>query len=144
MTDAFTWEVIMLKTFLDKVITSDIAYTILVYNNSKEVWEELHIRVNSKTDDKRKKTTQKQKPKYHEGRWKRLQRYGDGWTDNGHEYYQELLGIFRNLKSSDVWKTLQDHWKMYQTKHYNKSDTSQDDNLRRNVRKVMKKIGGQQ
>jgi hypothetical protein len=42
-----------------------------------------------------------------------------------------LLGIFRNLKSSDVWKTLQDHWKIYQTKYYNKSDTSQDDNLRR-------------
>ena len=40
----------------------------------------------------------------------------------------ELLGIFRNLKSSDVWKTLQDHWKMYQRKHYNKSDSSQDDN----------------
>ena len=42
-----------------------------------------------------------------------------------------MLGIFRNLKSSDVWKTLQDHWKIYQTKYYNKSDTSQDDNLRR-------------
>jgi hypothetical protein len=60
-----------------------------------------------------------------------MHRFGDGWTDNGREYYQELLGIFRNLKSSDVWKTLQDHWKMYQRIHYNKSDTSQDDNLRR-------------
>jgi hypothetical protein len=30
--------------------------------------EELQIRVNSKTDDKRKKAVQKQKPKYHEGR----------------------------------------------------------------------------
>jgi hypothetical protein len=111
---------------------SDIAYTTLVYKNSKEVWEEeLQIMVNSKTDDERKKATRKQKPKYHEGRGKRLQRYRDGWTDNGQEYYQELLGIFRNLKSSDVWKTIQDHWKMYQMMHYNKSDTSQDDNLRR-------------
>ncbi len=74
---------------------------------------------------------QKQKPMYHEGRGKRLQRYGDGWTDNGRECCQELLGTFRYLKSSDVWKTLQDHWKMYQMNHYNKSDTSQDDNLRR-------------
>ncbi len=42
-----------------------------------------------------------------------------------------MLGIFRNLKSIDVWKTLQDHLTMYQRKHYNKSDTSQDDDLRR-------------
>ncbi len=93
--------------------------------------EELQIRVNSKTDAERKKTMRKQKNKYHEGRGKRLRRYGDGWTGNGREYYQELLGIFRNLKSSDVLKTLQDHWKMYQRKHYSKSDTSQDDYLRR-------------
>jgi hypothetical protein len=33
--------------------------------------------------------------------------------------------------SSDVCKTLQDHWKMYQKRHYDKGDTSQDDNLRR-------------
>jgi hypothetical protein len=48
------------KTFLDKVTASDISYTILVYENSKEVWEEeLQIRVNSKTKDKRKKAMQK-------------------------------------------------------------------------------------
>ncbi len=34
------------------------------------------------------------------------------------EYYQELLRIFKELKSSDVWNTLQDHWKLYQKKHY--------------------------
>ena len=120
------------KTFMDKVTASDISYTILVYENSKEVWEEeLQIRVKSMSEDERKKATRKQKPKYHEGRGKRLQRFGDGWTDNGRKYYQELLGIFRNLKSSDVWKTLQDHWKMYQREHYNKSDSSKDDDLRR-------------
>jgi hypothetical protein len=58
------------------------------------VWEdELQIRVNSMTDDKRHKATRQQKPKYHEGRGKHLQRYMDGWTDNGQEYYQELLGF---------------------------------------------------
>jgi hypothetical protein len=59
------------KTFLDKVTASDISYMILVYKNSKEVWEEeLQIRVNSKTEDERKKGTRKQNPKYHEGRGK--------------------------------------------------------------------------
>jgi hypothetical protein len=28
------------KTFLDKILALDIAFTILVYENSKEVWEE--------------------------------------------------------------------------------------------------------
>jgi len=38
-----------------------------------------------------------------------------------------LLGIFKNLKLSDVWNTLQDYWRMYQKKHYNKGNDIQDD-----------------
>ncbi len=30
--------------------------------------------------------------------------------------------IFEELKSSDVWNTLQDHWKLYQKKHYARDD----------------------
>jgi hypothetical protein len=42
------------KTFLDKVTASDIAYTILVYKNTKEVWEEdLQIKASSRTDEER-------------------------------------------------------------------------------------------
>ena len=116
------------KTFLDKVTASDIAYTVLVYENSNEVWkEELKIRAISTTDDERRKATREKKPRYHEGRGKRLKRYGDGWTDHGREYYQQLLGIFKNLKSSDVWNTLQDYWKLYQKKQYNKGNDNQVD-----------------
>jgi len=51
------------KTFLDKVSASDIAYTILVYENSKEVWkEELQIRANSRTDDERRTATREKNP----------------------------------------------------------------------------------
>ena len=52
-----------------------------------------------------------------------------GWLDRDHgwEYYQQLLGIFENLKSSAVWNTLQDYWKMYQKKQYNKGNDIQDD-----------------
>ncbi len=64
------------------------------------------------------------KPNYHVGGEKHLKRFGNGWTNNGWEYYQELLRIFKELKSSDVWNTLQDHWKMYQKKH-----NARDDNL---------------
>jgi hypothetical protein len=40
----------------------------------------------------------------------------------GQEHYQELLRIFKELKASDVRNTLQDHWKLYQTKHYARDD----------------------
>jgi hypothetical protein len=92
------------------VTASDIAYTILVYENSKEVWEEeWHIEKSISDDIQRKQATCHKKPKYHEGREKQLKRYGDGWTNIEWEYYQELLGTFKKLKSSDVWKTLEDH-----------------------------------
>ena len=47
-----------MKTFLNKVTASDIAYTILVYENSNKVWkEELQIRAMSTMDDERHKAT---------------------------------------------------------------------------------------
>jgi hypothetical protein len=50
------------KTLLDKVTASDIAYTILVYENSNEVWkEELQIRATSTTNDDRRKATREKK-----------------------------------------------------------------------------------
>jgi hypothetical protein len=111
------------KTFLDKVTASDIAYTILVYENTKEVWaEDLQIKASYKTDKERCNATHLKKPKYHVGRGKHLKKFGNGWTDNGQEYYQELLMIFKELKSSDVWNTLQDNWKLYQKKHYTRDD----------------------
>ncbi len=40
-----------------------------------------------------------------------------------------MLGILKNLKSSDVWNTLQDYWKLYQKKQYNKGNDNQDDDI---------------
>ncbi len=72
------------KTFLDKVTASDIAYTILVYENSKEVWEEeVQIKASNKNDEERRNAMHYKKPKYHVGQGKHLKRFGDGWTDNG-------------------------------------------------------------
>jgi hypothetical protein len=42
------------KTVLDKVTASDIAYTILVYENTKEVWEEeVQIKARYKNGEER-------------------------------------------------------------------------------------------
>jgi hypothetical protein len=77
------------KTFLDKVTASDIAYIILVYENTKEVWEEdLQIKAISRTDEERHNAMHHKKPKYHIGRGKHLKRSGDGWTNYGQRYYQ--------------------------------------------------------
>jgi hypothetical protein len=72
------------KTFLDKLTASDIAYTILVYENTKEVWEEeVQIMARYKTDKERCNAAHHKNPKYHVGRGKHLKRFEDGWTDNG-------------------------------------------------------------
>jgi hypothetical protein len=64
------------------------------------VWEEdLQIKASSRTDEEH-NTMHHKKPKYQVGRGKRLKRFGNGWTDNGREYYQELLRIFKELKST--------------------------------------------
>ncbi len=117
-----------MKTFLDKVTAPDITYLILVNENTKKVWEEdLKIKVSSRTDEERCHAMGHLKSKYHEGGGKHLKRFGNGWTDNGWEYYQELLRILKELKPSDVWKTRQDHWKLYQKKHYARDDNQDED-----------------
>jgi hypothetical protein len=40
-----------------------------------------------------------------------------------------LLGIFKDLKSSDIWETLQEYWKLYQKKQYARGH-NQDYDLR--------------
>ncbi len=51
------------KIFLDKVTASDIAYTILVYENTKEIWEEdLQIKASYKTDEERRNAMHHKNP----------------------------------------------------------------------------------
>ncbi len=83
----------------------------------------MQINASCRTDEERHNAIHHNKPKYHVGRGKHLKRFGGGWTNNGQEYYQELLRIFMELKSSDVvWNTLQDNCKLYQKKHYARDD----------------------
>ncbi len=51
------------KTFLDKVTASGIAYTILVYENTKEVWEEeVQIKASYKNDEERRNAMHHKNP----------------------------------------------------------------------------------
>ena len=40
-----------------------------------------------------------------------------------------MLGNFKILKPSDLWNKVQDHWKLYQKKQYNKEHDNQDDDI---------------
>ena len=127
------------KTLLNKILALDIAYTILVYETSKEVWEvKLLINARAKMDKERKNAEQPHNPRYHKGRGKCLKRYVNGWTEEGRKYYQELLKTFQDLKSSVFWdESLQGYWNEYQIRNYGKtrvdynnkeSDINEDDN----------------
>lgn len=111
------------KTLLDKLTSSDIAYTILVYENTREVWEEeLAIKASEMTDEEKKNTIRQRRPKFHEGRGKRLKKCADGWTTEGRVYYKNLMSIFKSLiYENDVWNTLQQHWRTYQLKCYGRN-----------------------
>lgn len=107
------------KTLLDRITPSDIAYTILVFENSRSVWEEeLSIKGRYKTREERKNAPRNAQPVYHAGRGHRIQKYCDGWTDNGRFYYKELVKTFRDLKNDEIWDTFQKHWQSYQVKYY--------------------------
>ncbi len=55
----------------------------MIYENTKEVWEEeLKIKASYKNDEERHDAMHHKKPKYHVGRGKCLNRFGNGWTDN--------------------------------------------------------------
>ncbi len=63
---------------------SDIAYTILAYENTKELWEE-DLQIKAAPGLTRRVIMQCiiKKTKYHVGRGKHLKRFVNGWTDNG-------------------------------------------------------------
>ncbi len=51
--------------------------------------------------------------------------------------------IFKELKSSDIWNTLQDHWKLYQQKQFSRDDDQVEElkEPEENVRQVTKMTG---
>lgn len=100
------------KTLLDKLTDSDIAYGALTYENSKPVWDE-QIKVKGMSDAEKEVYTETAMQKYHK-KSKKLQLYKDGWTNEGKEYYKELLKGLNDVRSNDVlFGALKNHWKSY-------------------------------
>ena len=108
------------KTLLDRVTESDIAYGLLVYENSYDVWKEEIVKLNTcATKEEKKSFKHVAQNKYHVQRGTRLPLYADGWTPEGHNHFGTLCGEVRAMmKSNELWSTLQAHWKTYIAKHH--------------------------
>jgi hypothetical protein len=82
------------KTLLNKLTSSDIAYSILVYENSVDVWKEEARLMKENPGGRRKETLRSNeltaKVRYHWPRGKRIPFGWDGWTAKGKEYYEDL------------------------------------------------------
>jgi hypothetical protein len=91
------------KTLLDRITPSDIAYTIILYENSINVWsEELEIKATSKTKEERQSARRHQKPRYHNVSGKRIKCYSGGWSNAGKQYYTELHKQYKTLEESQM------------------------------------------
>ena len=89
------------KTLFDKITALDIAYSVLVYESSVEVWkEEIQRSRACKTAKERKEFPMMEVLKYHVKRGTRIPLFQDGWTKEGRCYYQQLCNKFRILLTS--------------------------------------------
>ncbi len=88
------------KTFLDKMTASDIAYTILVYENTKEVWEEdLQIKASNKNDEERRNAMHHKKTQVSCRKGKASQKVWQ-WLDR--QWTRVLLRIGHDLQGTQV------------------------------------------
>ena len=100
------------NTLLDCLTVYDIAYTILLYENTADVWKEIML-----SRDATNPRTAEQL--YHAKRGTKLREFSDGWTQEGHKYYRKLVEMVNGWKSDGMfWETLQEHWREYVRLHH--------------------------
>lgn len=103
------------KTLLDKVTSSDIAYTILLCENGVDVWDENQkIKATCSTDEEKKNYVREAVQKYHVKRGVKMTLYGDGWTKDGKDYHGEIeQSLIKLRNNSELWELLEGHWVDY-------------------------------
>lgn len=100
------------NTLLDCLTVFDIAYTILVYENTACVWDEI-MRCRGATNPREKEQM------YHAKRGTKLREFSDGWTQEGRVYYGDLVNMVKGWKENGMfWETLQGHWREYVKLHH--------------------------
>jgi len=105
------------ETLLDKMTASDIASSILCYGNGIDVWmERFHMKqMNTAVGDAFAQTSTL---KYNCPPGTKLKAYHDGWTQQGRDYYHELLEKIKGIKANKkLWEVMRDNWRMYLNKN---------------------------
>lgn len=102
------------KNLLDYLTPSDVAYTFLVLENGKDVWDEAKM-MKEMTASDRKEYTPSAKPRYHTEKGTRLKLYRDGWTKPGKVYYLGIEAWYRGLmkEGSATRQQLMEHWEAF-------------------------------
>ena len=61
------------------------------------------------------KHKKEESPRYHTPIGTKLKLYDVGWTTEGREYYNTLMGTFQFLKSNEqFWINMNNHWMVYE------------------------------
>jgi hypothetical protein len=109
------------KSLLDKLTVSDIAYSLLVFESSHDVWKEEILKAKTcATAEEKKSFEHTAVNKYHVKRGTRLPVYQDGWTSEGQEYFKTLCGEVDAIKrNNELWTCLKVHWATYVRKYHN-------------------------
>ena len=101
------------KTLLHKLTPADVAYATLTYENKCAVWTEDLVNKRGST------TTKEAVQKYHIRKGVRVQKYCDGWTTDGRDYYRELTTQYKRLWDDQGFHaTLVTHWRRYEEENY--------------------------
>ena len=99
-------------------MTSDIVYSVLIYESAHDVWEEEIKKCETCNTIQEKKAFQnKALLEYHIKQGTHIVLFQDGWTKEGRVYFMSLCEIFDELKKLEkIWSLLQHHWKTYTQK----------------------------
>ena len=103
------------STVLDMITVSDIAYSVVVIENSGDVWEqqeylktcdaeELEEYKNpDKLEPEEKEMYQKKTPKYTQRKGRRAGYLSSGWNNAGRHRYREIMARWRELYADEGW-----------------------------------------
>ena len=101
------------KTLLDKMTASDIAFAILCYENGVDVWLE-RIKMKRMNNVDRESFEKTASLKYHHQPGTKLKAYEDGWTEEGVQYYEEMVRVVKGIMGNGpLWENVKVHWKTY-------------------------------
>jgi len=111
------------KTIFDKITPQQVAYSVLLSENMMEMWEEeCIVRETCRTKDEIEAYNRTATQKYHVKKGTRINKYHDGWTNEGRAYLKMLVQEFGRIFGNVDFKTnLVEHWRTYVAKNHRTS-----------------------